>query len=599
MNQKLSKKMLLLLAAVLAACLAVMLLAQPKKAPLPRDKDTEFDKGSDISVDTLSALQAESLYKLCKVWGYAKYHHPSVIDGSLNWDAELLRVMPKILSAASASDANSVLYTWLSQFPFESMETEEAKAWKEIHETYGIVTADTAWISDDALLGEDLCGYLEKLSAVYTTDRDDSYASFTEQSGDNYGYVNFGNEKQMTFSPEDDGVKLLALFRFWNIYEYYSPNRRITKTDWDTVLRDSIPRLLEADTYQAYALAIARAASQTADGHLTVRDKELAVICYYGKYFLPCTWKQIDGQIVVAAAPAASGLKPGDVLLSIDGKTVNERIEELRPYFALPEENKIEQCLQVSLISAASGNADVEVLRGSETLSLSVKTGSQAYTAQNPYKNGLLTDAPENLPADAKIGYIDPAALKEGDVQKLMEAFADTQGIIIDLRRYPSVFIPYLMGEYITPEPTDFTLMSFANQAIPGAFAATALLKSGAGTQQLMGDDTAYPAYGGKVILLMDETSVSQSEFTVMALRQSPNAVVVGSPSFGADGNIVHVSLPGSISFNISGLGVYTPDGGQTQRVGLSPDIECRPTVEGLREGRDELIEKAVALISG
>ena len=41
--------------------------------------------GSGIEISQLSDLQSESLYKLCKVWGYAKYRHPSVIDGSLNW----------------------------------------------------------------------------------------------------------------------------------------------------------------------------------------------------------------------------------------------------------------------------------------------------------------------------------------------------------------------------------------------------------------------------------------------------------------------------------------------------------------------------------
>ena len=90
---------------------------------------------------------------------------------------------------------------------------------------------------------------------------------------------------------------------------------------------------------------------------------------------------------------------------------------------------------------------------------------------------------------------------------------------------------------------------------------------------------------------------MSRTEYTIMALRQCPNAVVVGTPSLGADGDIVSVSLPGQITFSISGLGIFTPDGGQTQRIGLQPDIECAPTVEGIREGRDELIEKATEII--
>ena len=82
-----------------------------------------------------------------------------------------------------------------------------------------------------------------------------------------------------------------------------------------------------------------------------------------------------------------------------------------------------------------------------------------------------------------------------------------------------------------------------------------------------------------------------------MALRQAPNAIVVGSPSVGADGNVVKVSLPGEVIFSMTGLGVYTPEGEQTQRCGLKPDIECWQTVEGIKAGKDELLEEAIKLI--
>ena len=101
----------------------------------------------------------------------------------------------------------------------------------------------------------------------------------------------------------------------------------------------------------------------------------------------------------------------------------------------------------------------------------------------------------------------------------------------------------------------------------------------------------------GKVILLMDEGTQSQSEFTIMSLRQAPNTTVLGNPSIGADGNITIVKLPGTIQFPISGLGVYTPKGEQTQRCGLQPDVECYQTIDGILSGKDELIEKAIELI--
>ena len=55
--------------------------------------------------------------------------------------------------------------------------------------------------------------------------------------------------------------------------------------------------------------------------------------------------------------------------------------------------------------------------------------------------------------------------------------------------------------------------------------------------------------------------------------------------------------LPGGLGTVISGLGVYYPDGEETQRIGIVPDIEVKRTIQGVREQRDELLEKAIELI--
>ena len=43
--------------------------------------------------------------------------------------------------------------------------------------------------------------------------------------------------------------------------------------------------------------------------------------------------------------------------------------------------------------------------------------------------------------------------------------------------------------------------------------------------------------------------------------------------------------------------GIYTPEGGQTQRIGISPDIEVKRTIQGIKEGRDEMKEAAIEYI--
>ena len=62
-------------------------------------------------------------------------------------------------------------------------------------------------------------------------------------------------------------------------------------------------------------------------------------------------------------------------------------------------------------------------------------------------------------------------------------------------------------------------------------------------------------------------------------------------------GTVAPVPLPGNLQSRISGLAVFYPDRTPTQRIGIKPDIWVTPTVGGIRAGRDELVETAIAEI--
>jgi C-terminal processing protease CtpA/Prc len=107
------------------------------------------------------------------------------------------------------------------------------------------------------------------------------------------------------------------------------------------------------------------------------------------------------------------------------------------------------------------------------------------------------------------------------------------------------------------------------------------------------------PRYSGKVVILVDEVSQSQAEYTTMAFRTAPGAKVVGSTTAGADGNVSPIPLPGGGNSMISGIGVFYPDKKPTQRLGIIADVEAHPTIAGIRDGRDEVLEEAVRQILG
>ena len=62
------------------------------------------------------------------------------------------------------------------------------------------------------------------------------------------------------------------------------------------------------------------------------------------------------------------------------------------------------------------------------------------------------------------------------------------------------------------------------------------------------------PHYTGKVVILIDEVTQSQAEYTTMAFRTAPGAVVIGSTTAGADGNVSLIPMPGAQSSLIIGI---------------------------------------------
>jgi len=188
-----------------------------------------------------------------------------------------------------------------------------------------------------------------------------------------------------------------------------------------------------------------------------------------------------------------------------------------------------------------------------------------------------------------EIAYLKLSSIKAADLPGYMEKAKNTKGMIIDIRDYPSEFMPFVLGAYFATNPTPFVSFTHADLANPGSFQ--------------FGDGPSIAAgavhYSGKMVILVDETSQSQAEYTAMALRAMPHSTVVGSTTAGADGNVSSILLPGQLSTMISGLGVFYPDHRPTQRVGIVPDVVVRPTIQGLAAGRDEVLESAVHLIDG
>jgi C-terminal processing protease CtpA/Prc len=546
------------------------------------DTDKQFDEGSGLTLPMLSPAQVENLVTLGKVWGFLKYHHPLVTSGKYHWDYELLRILPNVVQATDRAAANAWILAWINGLGPVTPCTRCAML-KGENLSLG---PDVKWIQDTTLLGAALS---RELQSIYQN----------RPSGDRQFYVGLqpgvGNpvfEHELPYIAlklPDAGFQLLALYRFWNIVEYWSPYRNIMGEDWDKVLAEFIPKIALATNSDEYQRELMALIARMHDGHANLWNS-LKVRPPVGDCHLPVTVRFVEGQAVVAGLPTGetgknSGLAVGDVITELDGTPVGVLIERWTPYYASSNEVAQRRDMARSMTRGPCGDASVRLRRGSHDMALKTKRVSMKVPAI--LAHDLAGETFRMLSKD--VAYMKLSSVKAADVAGYVESASGAKALIIDLRNYPSEFVVFALGSLLVESKTEFARFTTVDPTRPGAFYWTTPLSL----------NPRKPHFGGRLLILVDEISQSQAEYTTMAFRTTTGAIVVGSTTAGADGNVSPFPMPGGFNTGISGIGVFYPDKKPTQRIGIVPDIEVKPTISGIAADRDEVLEEALRQVLG
>jgi C-terminal processing protease CtpA/Prc len=377
--------------------------------------------------------------------------------------------------------------------------------------------------------------------------------------------------------------RLLALFRLYHVITYFYPYKQLLDRSWDDVLMEYIPKLESAEGAQEYGLTIARLVSNLQDSHGAMRNTALQE--YVGTHQPPLEVKSIEGSTVIThifeQSAGTAGLSVGDVILAVDGEGTSERRERLAPLFAASTPQALRRRIDQAVLGGAKDSQ----------MTLRVRSGSGAVTevrlTRSIVSRKALRETPVYSVLPSGFGYIDLERLSPSDVDSGFEAVKHTPGLIFDIRGYPKGVFMTVAARLIdketiaarfqtptpqSPDPSEVSRVEFLQNAYP----------------------SADWKYHGKVVALINEEAISQSEHTCLFLEAAAHAKFVGTPTNGANGDVTQTVLPGGITVNFSGHDVRHADGRQLQRLGIQPDVRAEPTIEGIRAGRDEVLEKAV-----
>lgn len=559
-----------------------MLAALPVQAQQMANASSGFSMTSD---DLSDPRVPGNLETLCRVWGYAKYHHPVFCDTlcRVDVDSALFALLPQVVHADRVT-RNRHLLDWvrsLGAYTPNRVECEQTLAPLEL-----VSTVDLAWTRDTILLGCDLSHLLQDLR--YAERGENYYLRMgTMENGPGYHYLSLRNEKSYPTPQMDSGLNLLTLFRLWNVIEYYAPNRSLTLHPWDEVLSTYIPLMGVETDGRCFARLYMRLIRELNDGHAVAPVEML-----FGQRMLPVWPLQAEGRLFVGYS-GDSALERGDEVVAIDGEPISERLELLREYASRSNEASLRQALRFYGLCTRRDTAEVVRRRAGACDTLRVAT--VPYGSVSPlYDPAQLVQPPFRLLVDS-VGYIYAGTFTREHLAEVVQTLPRTRALIIDLRTYPLKVdgaLIALIGQSLRTESVVVRQALYQTLALPGLFYRQ---------EQWLFEDFGEVAarctepYKGRVILLVDEMTQSNPEFQAMAFQSCPQTLTIGSPTSGANGSIVWIPLPGQMT-SFSGIGALYPDGTQPQTVGVRLDVEVLPTAEGLQAGRDEVLERALEL---
>ena len=384
---------------------------------------------------------------------------------------------------------------------------------------------------------------------------------------------------------DDRSSRLAAVALAWTVFQHFYPYFDVVDVDWNATLHRSLTAAALDGDETDFVDTLRRLVADLRDGHGWVQGPGI------GPMHLPdlaCDWVG-EELVVTAVGEDLTGLRPGDVVTAIDGRPIEDILASIRETTSAATDQHLRRRALTELGLGAPGSTlDLE------TRSPSGKAGTVVVPRIAPSGSGVAREPRPDQGAELADGviYVDLDRVTHvREFNELVPRLAKANGIVFDLRGYPSFqftpVIAHLIDETVTsaqwhvpfvyhPDRRDMQF-NFSNWPVrPKA-----------------------PRFTKNVAFVTDGRAISAAETFLGIIEHYKLAEIVGGPTAGTNGNINPFVLLGGYHVSWTGMRVLKHDGSQHHGVGIQPTVPVSRTIAGIAAGRDELLERAVAVVMG
>jgi len=380
-------------------------------------------------------------------------------------------------------------------------------------------------------------------------------------------------------------VRLADIIISWNVFQHFYPYFDIAKTNWADDLTIALADAYHDKSAADFLRTLQKLTAKLKDGHVRVR---CASIAEEFNYYLPFNWEWVESKLVITQIFSDTiQIQRGDIITRINGIEAEE-------YFKTFEER----------ISAATKGlmgfgAAVETLSGKENSdeNITLTNADDSVISMKIKRTMFLTDFSKKLREAEKIKkisnniyYINLNGTPDSIITSLIPELVKCKSIIFDLRGYPGANINFLISHLLTQNDTSKMWMRIPQIIYPDQENIVGYKTSGWEIKPQT------PHLNAKIIFIVNGRAISYAESFMSFIEHYKLATIIGQPTAGTNGNINPLSMPGQYRITWTGMKVVKHDGSQHHGIGIQPTIFLRRTIKGVREGRDEFLEKAIEL---